>query len=288
MNAKKSGQHVKHKVVCRHWKSVWWLQAQDPPCPYIMEPSYCTSAAKSGNTRALEWLRAHGCGWTSDATYAAFIAGKMETLFWLRTQEPACEWVPLCKRWKSKSDLSKQTGRGMPMTFCGTGRFLLVDILTAARSSSDAQASSFFSDLTVEFLAAMNTVMQDSPLFQMAWCEVARAGQLPAMQWLCQHQMASLSYDNGQVLSIIAREGHVAVMELVHCQHWPGLSDEAIQDECLEEACAGDHRPLLAWLTANGYDVSLGCHHAARLHNLSLLRWMRGQEPPWPWTPTVC
>lgn len=147
-----------------------------------MEPSFCTFAAKSGNILALEWLRARGCSWTSDATYAAFIAGKMEALLWLRTQKPACPWLPLSKRWTHKADLPKDLSWDMDRKWESL-RVILDSILTAARSTKEAEAKSFFAELTMEILDALNNIAHDAVFFQVAWTEVADAGHLPAIEW---------------------------------------------------------------------------------------------------------
>ena len=85
---------------CRHWEMVERLQSQEPPCPHVIEDNFCSTAAADGQTGLLAWARLCGHPWNADTSYAAFINGHFEALFWLRHQQPPSAWTHLQEHWQ--------------------------------------------------------------------------------------------------------------------------------------------------------------------------------------------
>ena len=247
-----------------------------------MEDGFCTAAAASGNVLALEWLHSQGCNWSPDTSYAAFAAGKLKALFWLRTQEPPCPWTPLKECWSSPANLPAliYTEWGQLEAPCHE---LLKSILHYATSCPDPTACNFFSDLVIELLEAISCISPCRPVMKHAAIDIAKAQHLRAMDWMCQHHLERVcSFD--YLCTIFARSGNVPMMELLRSQQPPCPWNEA---ECLEEACDQGHLQMLAWLRTHGSLASEGCLLAAASGNLPLLKWFRCQDPPWPWDSNV-
>lgn len=89
-----------HWVWCRHWDIVEWLGDKSRSWSRRIKGELCMNAAQAGNAEMLSWLRGRGCQWTASTSYAAFAAGQLDALRWLRTQDSPCPWTPLRKHWK--------------------------------------------------------------------------------------------------------------------------------------------------------------------------------------------
>lgn len=56
-------------------------------------PVYFLYAARVGNVPILEWLKEEGCEWNEGVCFEAVVGGSVESLFWLRSQNPPCPFT---------------------------------------------------------------------------------------------------------------------------------------------------------------------------------------------------
>lgn len=64
------------------------------PKPYPWDSSICANAVEGGHLETLKWVRAQDppCPWGSLTCSYAVMGGHLETLKWLRKEDPPCPW----------------------------------------------------------------------------------------------------------------------------------------------------------------------------------------------------
>ena len=199
-------------------------------------------------------------------------------------QEAPCPWTPLIECWSSPANLPvlEYTERGQLEDLRHEEKEMK-SMLHHATSCPHPKACNFLSDLVIELLKAISCTSPCRPVMKHAAIDIAKAQHIRAMEWMCQHHLERVCACD-YLCTIFARLGNVPMMELLRSQQPPCPWNEA---ECLEEACEQGHSQMLAWLRTHGSLSSEGCLLAAASGNLPLLKWMRCQDPPWPWDSNV-
>jgi hypothetical protein len=215
-------------------------------------PHACAVAARNGNLRMLQCLRANGCPWNGLTCYEAARNGHLEVLKWAR--DNGCPWY-----------------KGICRAAAGSGN---LEVLKFVRDNgcpwSKGVCRAAAASGNLEVLKFVRT--NGCPWNGETCNEAARRGDLEMLKW---------AHSNGcpfttEICKTAAAGGNLEVLKFVRTNGCPWN-----ETTCNEAAQRGDLE-MLKWAHDNGCPWDSGtCNAAATGGHLEVLKFLRANGCPW-------
>ena len=250
----------------------WCVREAWPRLTGSQRAARAEHAARQGNTEALEWMGEQGgFHWSDGSCQAAAGSGHLNTLQWLRRQQPPAPWGEgTCAAAAAGGHLDVLQWARDQWPPCPWGRVMFRQ---AARGGHLA---------VLQWLRRVHTPFESD----MWACQAAASGgHLEVLQWLRQHRPP---YDwDEMACAAVARGGHLEVLQWMRRQAPPCPWNA---DVCTL-AARGGHLAVLQWLRQQQPPCPWSeeaCSVAARTGQLAVLQWLRQQQPPCGWDRVWC
>lgn len=233
------------------------------------------AAARAGNIENLRQLYSEAGQWWEQTADAAFGDGKLDTFYWLQTQDPPCPWSFPAQEWALDLHIRGRFSypryrRGLPLpdrqkyNLRHRRMLLLEDTLKHAAACASQPARLFFDGLIVLIVMLQAMQRHGSDWLHLCWAveQAAEGGLVETMKWLLKYTASDCEGNRIMVklgwifFAAAAEAGQLTISKLLKAHR---STSSGWDQECGIEACNNGHRHILEWLSAHEYPWTLEC-----------------------------